>query len=201
MNLDVIVTGTGRCGSSFVSMVLHQDFSVCMGHDLNTKPDEKGFHRWGAWEFKKGSGKVLKHKEAWAAPKDKIFRVLDLAHPKTCYKTIKGIKSPWLSIVDKPIWHAIIEKYNTQLVIIPWRPLEDVIISKTIKWVPSMSTTDKVQKTAWTLKSAHNLNSIFRPPAPTKVLEIDFTEEVSREELREILKPHIDSLLVDVHIP
>jgi hypothetical protein len=194
-DLDVLVTGTGRCGSSFVSMVLHQDFGICMGHGINmvasSDATRKAFHRWGTWEYKTNASHFFKIDDTWKTPVESVLNYLATSHT-ICDSELKGIKAPFLSQLDREKWLKLHEAFNTRLVIWAWRPAEDVIHSMTKKHRAQVGKA-RIRKVSWVHRGLWYMEEAFHK-APFEVLKVDFTNEVSREELIEILTPAIEKL-------
>ena len=96
-------------------------------------------------------------------------------------------------------WLILSTKFNPRLVIWPWRPAEDVIYSRTKKYVGATTVLSveqvraKDKAIAWVHRGLRNMEKSFLN-APFEVLKIDFTNEVSREELIEQLTPHVEAL-------
>jgi hypothetical protein len=93
-----------------------------------------------------------------------------------------------------------VEELKTRLIIQAWRPAEAVIYSRVHKWDLAkrkrLSKEEHLQHSQmWVYIGLWRMQAAFaKLPKHCHILKIDFTKEVSREDLVEILKPHVERL-------
>jgi len=122
------VVGIGRCGTSTVARVLHQNRICCLGHEWHT-PDK--FNPQGYWEDLVIRKKILSELQTVGFPVRKVYRKIYKYHKKSgCDLSLPfGFKEPRLCRVPHARWIELEPKH------IFWaqRPAE-LIINSLKRW-------------------------------------------------------------------
>jgi hypothetical protein len=201
LTLDIIITGTGRSGTSFVAKVLEEDFGFCMGHHIDRGPGyerKDHMHRWGIWEYKRTKN-WFKAYEVWKnGTPENVTLALKHTHPPACHAPFKATKVPWMCQATPEIWKTVLKELNTKLIIWAWRPAEQVIDSRVWKW--GLSRRRKMSQDEWLKFSTvfvhtglWRLQNAFSQ-IDVPVLKINFSNEVPRYALMGLLAPYVNEI-------
>jgi hypothetical protein len=187
---DVVVTGTGRSGTSFCCYVLHVHMGICMHHKycqrtpINPKgrppPSNKKF-RWPgkSWESHHigaaswGVGYGHERPEPW------LEAFQNMHTPKRCKAKYVGCKNPQLIWASEDFWNYV----KPQLLINCVRSKAQVLESMN-RWAKNMGWDEKKYEGYLKMRDMARQLPFY--------LEIDFSEEVTPEELKQLLQPYAD---------
>lgn len=125
----ILVTGTGRSGSSTTARILHERLGVCMGHTfIKATGLKKTRNPQGFWEeIGDGMTGVTKGLVRGTVSAKQWREQLDLRHDcHGCKSRLRGYKHPRMAeIASEETWKAL----DPLLVIKTWRPRELVLRS------------------------------------------------------------------------
>ena len=128
--VDVVVTGTGRSGTSTVSRILHGKLGICMGHGQlfheKSEAQPEGTYEDGPLlraSTRLSGGFPFKNDTPSITSGEWLY-VFDEQHQK-CGSTFVGVKSPHLSGVTLEDWEAI----SPRLIIRTFRPKKPTVES------------------------------------------------------------------------
>ena len=199
---DVLVTGSGRSGTSFTAYVLQTFFPVCMGMDRMGQQhaclDHHTKSKKPIYSKPRGGGSKHRHGRSWEDPRfrQKNWGVLNgnctieewvefySGSHEFCNSPLIGYKHPTLVWFPMAFW----EVAKPKLVIHCIRNRKDAFKSLCkwtwigMNWTPEMY---DAYEYVWKYELVHIPG----------YMEIDFTNEVSVEELRAILKPKIEEVM------
>lgn len=188
---DVIVTGTGRSGTSTVARILHTELGVCMGHVFR---DVMPSNPQGEYEDTNLAVESRRLVNGYPFPDTPHSHPILLQrwreayhhmHPR-CSAKLRGVKSPHLSALDEKGWAEI----NPRLIIRTWRSKELVVASMN-KWRGS-----HVDWAQFYDDREANMDKVLCPAGQgADTLEIRFHGIVSDDLLCELLQPHVDRLI------
>lgn len=185
---DVVVVGTGRSGTSFCAYVLQKSLGVCMAHEFlpATKEVYGGYpYAVGAYEEQSMmtlTGRFVKNRSwvtlGWLETFSKI-------HVKC--KGLVGIKQWRLAMASPGHWDHI----RPRLVVRTFRPEGPTVLSMRRYRRPSDH--KRWQRFYWNLEN--NMRRVVDVPEfPFPVVRVDFTERVSEDSFKELLRPRVEAL-------
>lgn len=182
----VLVTGTGRSGTSTIARILHERLGVCMGHTfIKATGLKKTRNPLGFWEevhertekMTKGLAKGTVSVEQWRC-------YLDAAHDRhRCRSKLRGYKHPRLAeIPSEKTWKAL----DPLLVIEAWRPRE--LVMQSMIYASPKNVTGCIDR--YHLRRT-NMDRYLKG-VPVFVLK--FERVLSDDEVYELLRPQIEGL-------
>lgn len=195
MSLDVIVTGTGRCGSSFTAKILEERFGVCMGHGISKNSTR--YHKVGHWERGSVKASKLKYQSPGPLIEDK-YRILcnrlnDFHSYPECTADLLGVKAGIFSQLTVQQWINIIDTFNTKLVVWPWRHPGAVLYSMLYKYNFHNKESLVLEKFSFVEKSLERMAALYSS-AIINVVRIDFNLERTEDEIVSVLSPYMVEL-------
>jgi len=193
---DVVVTGTGRSGTSFTAFILNRCYGVCLGatncpKDQITTEDAGGLsprHKKGGSKFRWGGSnedrriQQITHKLIkGTATAQEWLRTFSNAH-SSCGARLIGCKTPLLIWMNEEFWDVVAPR----LVINCARSKEQVIKSHK-RWSPTLKWGDDKYNRYLRIRD----NILKRLPT---YVELDFTGERTPKWVADQLAPYITEL-------
>ena len=182
----VLVTGTGRSGTSTTARILHERLGVCMGHEfIKAKGKKLSRNPLGFWEeihermtkMTKGLAKGTVSAEQWRG-------YLDAAHDRHgCKSKLRGYKHPRLAeIPSERTWAEL----DPLLVIEAWRPRE--LVMQSMIFASPKNVTGCIDRY---YERRKNMDRHLRG---VPVFVIKFKKVLSDDQVFELLRPKIEGL-------
>jgi hypothetical protein len=180
---EVIVTGVGRTGTTNTARILHNHFGICMGHNFTPAYEPLPDGGYEELSMLKWSHQLVEKPEAnvddWTAQ-------YAMVHPDCDHH---GIKQTVLSLAT----YEQIALIGPKLLVTTSRP-EEPTVRSLMKWRGY----DKARATEFYLERAKNLLSIlegwFCDGEGFDIVNIDYTNQRSDEDIIATLKPVIDEI-------
>lgn len=181
MRLDVVVTGTGRSGTTSVSRVLHDELGVCMGHQFHapSAPQPEGSYEDAG--LVKSSRKLAGGFTRLGMPQMSVAQwklEWEMRHRRFgCDAEIRGVKSPHLSALTREQWLELAPR----LIVRTWRPKELVVASME-RWRGSGEDWG-----AFYDERERRMDAAFQC-VPIPVVVVSFANRTSDEQIRDLLE-------------
>jgi hypothetical protein len=205
----LIVTGTGRSGTSFTSYVIHKCLGICMAkHSGSMKniesPEYKDpvellkwagvrnrKHRWpgGSWEHSRMSSVSWKILNKTATPAQWLTVFNDIHPPKRCQGKLVGCKTPVLTWAPMDFWTEVKPK-----LVINCTRVKHRVLKSMSRYAPNLEWCE--EKFESYLKARDGV--LRRLPAYIEYVELDFSEERHPSYVIETLKPILEELYVQL---
>jgi hypothetical protein len=185
---DVVVVGTGRSGTSFCAYMLQEHLGVCMAHEFHpaTKEVLGGYpYAVGAYEelsMLSLTGRFVKNR-SWV----KVGWLETFSRLHAGCGGLVGIKQWRFAMATPGHWGYI----RPRLVVRTFRPEGPTVASMRRYRKPS----DFKRWKNFYRSLENNMRRVIDVPEfPFPVVRVDFTERMSEDSFKKLLRPHVEAL-------